>query len=145
MPCRRTDDFSSSRYGRHYSDLRRNRGGKSAGQKTTIARKVFRKEVLDTAIGSSYSFASEEDIRGAAAAPILDAGVAYSYDALSGPGKGNDILGHAIEEALQRYENKLTEKLVKEYEFVDIGKDLGEDFAAAADDDFERVDHASIQ
>lgn len=70
----------------------------------------------------------------------------YSYDAASGPGEGTDILSHAITKAVQRYENKVTEKLVKEYEFVDSGKELGDGYTADADDDdFEMIDHASFE
>ena len=134
-----------SRCGRHYSDLKHNWNKKSTGQKTTIARKVFRNEVLETGVGSSDSSAGEEEVRDAAAAPVPDAEVMYSYDAKAGPGRGTDILSHAVTKAVQRYENKVTEKLVKEYEFVDSDKDLGGGYAADADeDDFEMIDHANL-
>jgi len=134
------------RNGRHYADLKHNWNKKATGQKTTLARKVFRNEVLDTGVASSDSSAGEEEIRDAAAAPIPDAEIMYSYDAASGPGEGTDILSHAITKAVQRYENKVTEKLVKEYEFVDNGKELGDGYTADADDDdFEMIDHASFE
>jgi hypothetical protein len=47
----------------------------------------------------------------------------------------------AVTQAIERFENKETEKLAKEYEFVD-GKD---GYAADADDDFEIIDNASFQ
>jgi len=132
------------RCGRHYTDLKHNWNKKSTGQKTTIARKVFHNEVLETGVASSDSSAGEEETRDAA--PVPDADVMYSYDAAAGPGKGTDILSHAVSKAVQRYESKVTEKLVKEYEFVDNDKDLGGGYIADADeDDFEMIDHASLQ
>ncbi len=65
----------------------------------------------------------------------------YSFDATRGPGAGSQILSVAVTKALQRFENKETEKLAKEYEFVD-GKD--NDVADADYDDFEIIDEASF-
>jgi hypothetical protein len=72
----------------------------------------------------------------------------YSYDAAHGPGGGTDVLSHAVTKAVQRYEIKVTEKLVKEYELVDNGRELADGYTADADadeDDFEMVDHASLE
>lgn len=96
--------------------------------------------MLDTA-GVSDSSAGEEEIREASAAPDLDANITYSYDAVRGPGGGSQILSMAVTQALERFENKETEKLAKEYEFVD-GRDGY--MADADDDDFEIVDGASL-
>jgi hypothetical protein len=135
-----------SRMGRHFSDLKHKWNNKSTGQKTTVARKIFRNEVLDTGISSSDSSAGEEDSREASAAPVPDAEIMYSYDATHGPGRGTDVLSHAVTKAVQRYENKVTEKLVKEYDFVDAGKDVGDGYAADADeDDFEMIHHANLE
>jgi hypothetical protein len=132
--------------GRHFADLKHKWNNKSTGQRMTVARKVFRNEVLDTGIGSSDSSAGEEDAREASAAPVPDAEIMYSYDATHGPGRGTDVLSHAVTKAVQRYENKVTEKLVKEYDFVDAGKDVGDGYAADADeDDFEMIHHASLE
>ena len=136
-----------SRCGRHFSELKHSWNKKANGQKATTARKVFRNEVLDVgdnSVGASDSSAGEEDVKEASAAPVPDCDIMYSYDAVRGPGGGSDILGHAITQAVQRYENKETEKLVKEYEFVDGGKEQ-EGYAADADeDDFEMIDHATL-
>ena len=72
----------------------------------------------------------------------------YSYDAVHGPGRGTDVLSHAVTKAVQHYEKKVTEKLVKEYELVDNGRELADGYTADADadeDDFEMVDHASLE
>ena len=65
----------------------------------------------------------------------------YSYDAARGPHGGSQILSAAVTQALERFENKETEKLAKEYEFVD-GKDGY--VADADDDDFEIIDDATL-
>jgi hypothetical protein len=132
--------------GRHFSDLKHKWNNKSAGQKTTMAHKVFRNEVLDTGVGTSDSSAGEEDLREASAAPVPDAEIMYSYDATHGPGSGTDVLSNAVTKAVQRYENKVTEKLAKEYEFVDNGKELADGYTADADeDDFEMIDGANLE
>jgi hypothetical protein len=132
--------------GRHFSDLKHKWNHKSTGQKTTIAHKVFRNEVLDTGIGTSDSSAGEEDVGEASAAPVPDAEIMYSYDAPHGPGSGTDILSNAVTEAVQRYENKVTEKLAKEYEFVNNGKELADGYTADADeDDFEMIDGVNLE
>jgi hypothetical protein len=140
--------FWSSRNGRHFSNLKHNENRKSTAQKTTIARKVFRNEVLDTGVGSSDSSAGEEDARDTSPAPVPDAEIMYSYDAAHGPGRGTDVLSHAVTKAVQHYEKKVTEKLIKEYELVDNGRELADGYTADADadeDDFEMVDHASLE
>ncbi|RJE16584.1 hypothetical protein PHISCL_11079 [Aspergillus sclerotialis] len=70
----------------------------------------------------------------------------YSYDAPSGPRNGTDILSHAINQAVQRFENSETEKLVsKEYDVVD-GKDMV-DLSTGDDEDehdFEMIEHSQL-
>jgi hypothetical protein len=132
--------------GRHFSDLKHKWNDKDTAQKTTIARKVFRNEVLDTGIGPSDSSAGEEDVGEASAAPVPDADIMYSYDATHGPGGGTNVLSTAVTTAVQRYENKMTEKLAKEYEFVDHGKELTDGYTADADeDDFQMIDGATLE
>jgi len=49
-----------------------------------------------------------------------DADVTYSYDAHRGPSHGSQVLGYALSKAVENFENKETDKLVKnEYEVVD--------------------------
>ena len=57
-------------------------------------------------------------------------------------------MSHAVTKAVQHYEKKVTEKLVKEYELVDNGRESADGYTADADadeDDFEMVDHASLE
>lgn len=95
------------------------------------------RRVINDASGTSDSSAGEEDVKEASAAPQPDAEILYSYDATSGPHGGSQILSAAVTQAIERFEHQETEKLAKEYEFVD-GKD---GYAADADDDgFEVID-----
>jgi hypothetical protein len=77
----------------------------------------------DMASASGESSA-DEDVQHPSDAPDPDADVAYSYDAPKGPSGGSQILSHALEKAVVRFENKETEKLVKnEYEVLDRDSD----------------------
>ncbi|KAI9681518.1 MAG: hypothetical protein M1817_002802 [Caeruleum heppii] len=59
--------------------------------------------------------------------PAPDADITYSYDAPRGPGQGSQILGLALAKAVERFEGKETEKLVKEeWEVVVDDVDEGE-------------------
>ncbi|KAL1962450.1 hypothetical protein VTN77DRAFT_9651 [Rasamsonia byssochlamydoides] len=56
---------------------------------------------------------------------------------------GNNIFSAAVSRAVEKYETKVTENLVKEYEFV--SKDDGDCNGYVADvDDFELVNHVEI-
>ena len=91
----------------------------------------------ETAVSDS---SAEEDIKEASAAPEPDAGISYSYDAARGPDKGGQILGMALAKAVEKYETKATEKLVKEeYEIVRKEKEDCLGGYATDDDDYELV------
>ena len=63
-------------------------------------------------------------------------GLAYSFDAYSGPSHGEDTFGALVEQAEVRYENKVFDKLVKtEYEMVETTSD--ED----SEEEFELIGH----
>lgn len=82
----------------------------------------------------------EEDVKEASAAPEPDAGYTYSYDAPRGPSRGSHILGIALAKAVENFESKAMEKLVKEeYEVVGNEKEDTHTGYAADDDDFELV------
>ena len=83
---------------------------------------------------------TEEDVKEASAAPEPDAGITYSFDAARGPAKGSQILSMALAKAVEKYEVRATEKLVKEeYEVVAKEKEEFQDGYAADEDDFELV------
>ncbi|KAL2443738.1 hypothetical protein ABEF95_011410 [Exophiala dermatitidis] len=139
------------RLGRAGARERHSMQNKLSGQAATLARKVFRNEVVE-AIDGPLSLVSdtseEEDVSDASAAPLpAEADFMYSYDAPSGPRNGTDILSHAINQAVQRFENSETEKLVnKEYDVVD-GKDMA-DLSTADDEDehdFEMIEHSQLK
>jgi len=83
---------------------------------------------------------AEEDIKEASAAPMPDAGIIYSFDAPRGPGRGSQILGMALAKAVEKFETRETEKLVKEeYEVVGRESDMGHDGYIADEDDYELI------
>ena len=94
---------------------------------------------LDTDVFVSDSSA-EEDVKDASAAPEPDAEILYSYDAPHGPAQGGQILSMALAKAVEKFETKATEKLVKdEYEVVGKEKEDNHDGYFADEDDFELV------
>jgi len=75
----------------------------------------------DMASASGDSSADEE-IEHPSTAP--DADIAYSYDAYRGPSLGSQILNHALDKAIERFETKATDTLIKnEYEVLDMDAD----------------------
>lgn len=112
------------------------------------ARTAFTKDMVSASDDSS----ADEDVEHPSAAPAPDADIAYSYDAPRGPSHGSQTLNYALDKAVERFETKETEKLVKnEYEVLDL--DLDDAAAATAaprakrrvvvpedEDDYEFVD-----
>ncbi|KAL8641620.1 MAG: hypothetical protein Q9228_001593 [Teloschistes exilis] len=110
-------------------------GGYTIGKAAKMGRKS--NTYVNRVVVSDSS--TEEDIREASAAPEIDAGIAYSYDAEHGPSTGGHILSMALAKAVEKYETKATEKLIMEdYEVVEKEKD-DVSVGYAADDDFELV------
>ena len=114
---------------------------KRAIQRQAYTSSVSRKHSVRLDADNSTSESSaEEDVKEASAAPVPDAGIAYSFDAPRGPGKGSEILTMAINKAVERFETKVTEKLVKdEYEVVAKDAEPSHGGYTADDDDFELV------
>ncbi|KAL8964105.1 MAG: hypothetical protein Q9183_004699 [Haloplaca sp. 2 TL-2023] len=116
------------------------RAAKREGEwSTKKAAKSTRKDDTRFDRGTSDSSA-EEDIREASAAPEPDAGIAYSYDAAHGPNNGGHILSLALAKAVEKYETKVTEKLVMDdYEVVEKEEDDASVGYAEEDGDFEFI------
>lgn len=94
---------------------------------------------LDADIFVSDS-STDEDVKDASAAPEPDADILYSYDAPRGPSQGGQILSMALAKAVEKFETKETEKLVKnEYEVVEGEKEDHQEGYVADEDDFEWV------
>ena len=94
---------------------------------------------LDTEIFVSDS-STDEDVKEASAAPEPDAEILYSYDAPRGPSQGGQILSMALAKAVEKFETKETEKLVKnEYEVVGAEEEDHQKGYVADEDDFEWV------
>jgi hypothetical protein len=75
-------------------------------------------------INSASDSSAEEDVEEPSSAPAPDADVTYSYDAERGPSHGSQILGIALARAVERYEVRQTDKLIKEeYEVLDVARD----------------------
>jgi hypothetical protein len=99
----------------------------------------LRRDLAEEVMHPSDSSA-DEDIREASAAPEPDAEITYSYDAPHGPGRGSQILSIALAQAVEKFETKETETLVKnEYEVVAKESEHDQEGYNADDDDFELV------
>jgi len=150
-PAKRDYDRRIRRSEAKYRHLQHN---KLSGQASTLARKAFRNEVVDAMDGPlahvSDTSSDGEEVPDVSAAPIpADADFMYNYDALTGPRAGNDILSNAITQAVRRFENNETEKLViQEYDVVS-DKDMAEGYAGDDDNDnehdFEMIDHSHLK
>ena len=70
-------------------------------------------------INAGDDSSADEEIDHPSIAP--DAEIAYSFDAARGPSHGSQILCHALDKAIERFETKETDKLIKnEYEVLDM-------------------------
>ena len=134
--------------GHGYHKLEKAYTKKRTGQASTLARKAFRNDVddaMDGPLAHVTDTSGDEEVHDASAAPLPSgADFMYSYDASSGPRGGTDVLSVALTQAVQRFENNETEKLVnKEYDVIDETK---EGYTAdQEDDDFEVIDHSHLQ
>lgn len=83
------------------------------------AKMAQRHEILEETFTSTENSA-DEDLIEPSLAPEPDAEVTYSYDQPRGANHGSQILSLALAKAVERYENTVTDKLVKdEYEVLD--------------------------
>lgn len=112
-------------------------------------RKGVKVDIQDCMGGdSSADSAPTSDVDEASAAPVPDADITYSFDAARGPSQGSQVLGAALARAIERYEVRVTDKLISdEYEVLDaqgepVFKSKGKGAAARvadADEEFELV------
>ncbi|RVX74314.1 hypothetical protein B0A52_01439 [Exophiala mesophila] len=122
---------------------------KLSNHASTLARKAFRNDVVDAMDGPlahvSDTSSGDEDVLDASEAPIpADADFLYSYDR-SGPRAGQDVLSHAITQAVRRFENTETEKLVNnEYDVVTDKEAIGGYTADDDEHDFEMIEHSHL-
>ena len=102
----------------------------------------------DMAVASDDSSADEE-VEHPSTAPAPDAEVAYSYDAERGPSHGSQILNVALDKAIERFEIRETDKLIKnEYEVLSRDTEafvpLKKRNVPAEDEDYDFVDASHI-
>ncbi|ORX99545.1 hypothetical protein BCR34DRAFT_495276 [Clohesyomyces aquaticus] len=107
------------------------------------ARTVLMNDIASASGDSS----ADEDIEEPCAAPVPDAEITYSFDAERGPSHGSQILTQALAQAIEKFEVRQTDKLIKEeYEVLDAGEVLSpapkhrKDGVAAEDEDYEFVE-----
>jgi hypothetical protein len=107
------------------------------------ARTAVNKDIASASGDSS----ADEEIEEPSAAPAPDAEITYSFDAERGPSHGSQILGQALAKAIERFEVRQTDKLIKEeYEVLDVNEALSpapkavRKTIAAEDEDYEFVD-----
>ena len=94
--------------------------GRQQKNKLSHMNKTARRYDMDEEHSASDSSdPSEVDTVHEPATSPPDAGIAYSYDAVKGPGHGSQILGMALAKAVEKFETRETDKLIKEeYEVV---------------------------
>lgn len=120
-----------------------------ANQLSTDAKMVLRhdiREALDS--GASSDTSSGEEVEDPAAAQQIIAASATEHggraDSLEPyEVSGQTILSDAINKAVERFEVRETEKLVKEYEIVTRESEMAMGYLAD-EDDFEVVDHGRL-
>jgi len=106
------------------------------------ARTAVKNDIADASGDSS----ADEDPEEPSAAPAPDADITYSFDAERGPSHGSQILGHALTKAIERYEVRQTDKLIKEeYEVLDAGAlspapNASKKLVAPEDEDYEFIE-----
>ncbi|KAH7139015.1 hypothetical protein B0J11DRAFT_32831 [Dendryphion nanum] len=111
---------------------------------TNKARTAIRNDIADASGDSS----AEEEVDAPSVAPVPDAEITYSYDAERGPSHGSQVLGQALAQALERFEVRQTDKLIKEeYEVLDAhgepiasSSKAGKKKITSEDEDYEFVE-----
>jgi len=106
-----------------------------------------RTAVMNDIASASGDSSADEDVDEPSAAPAPDAEITYSYDAERGPSHGSQVLGMALAQAIERFEVRQTDKLIKEeYEVLDVNDAFssapkaGRKAVPTEDDDYEFID-----
>jgi hypothetical protein len=111
--------------------------------KVHASKAVHRQGIVSDRHEVATDSSCDEDVEAPDNAPIPDAEVTYSFDAQRGPSQGSQILGHALEKAVAKFESIATEKLVRdEYEILDSD---GEPVATKTGKKFHKADNASVE
>jgi len=118
----------------------------SINRKVSCAKATLLNDV-DEALSGAYDNAdssADEDVPEPGAASE-NPNIYYSFDAASAPREGDHILGIALARAVEKFEVKETEKLVREYEFVphETQSECG-DRDNLDEDDFELVHRVEL-
>jgi hypothetical protein len=71
--------------------------------------------------------------------PINDAGITYSFDASRGPRRGSQILEMALAKAVEQYEGREFERLVREEYEVVSEEGTGSETERVVEEGFELV------
>ncbi|KAL5045897.1 hypothetical protein BDW71DRAFT_72393 [Aspergillus fruticulosus] len=117
---------------------------RDAQHNSTLAKVDFRKDVreaLDEAASESSGVEDHGDLAVAATVPEVfhaDLGPVDLYEVL-GEAQFNDV----VDKAVEKFEIKETEKLVKEYEFITRDSEVSIGYLAD-EDEFELVDHVKL-
>ena len=122
-----------------YSRIRRREADFQDNKATKMGR-VNRKHRTTPAVRPDHEDSlAEHDVEAATAytGSADEAAYTYSFDRPQGASKGSQILGQALAQAVDKYETKATEKLIKdEYELVSAEEDFTTG-SSAGEDDFE--------
>ena len=109
-----------------------------------LAKKVLQND-LNEVTTSSDTGSSDEEVAAQSEAPVPESEIMYSFDSKSGPSSGADVLSTAVMQAVKRYENKETDKLVKtEYDLVADVKEAEDEYLGDVEVEFELIGHDEL-
>ncbi|KAH0543707.1 hypothetical protein FGG08_002023 [Glutinoglossum americanum] len=114
----------------------RRQNGKELARASHRAHKALKHDILSELPSDSSTNTSDDE---ETAPPAHDIGVTYSYDAPRGPRRDSHILEMALAKAVERYEGREFERLVRE-EYEVVSEDgSGSETGKVVEEDFELV------